>query len=51
MDNTHVMTKVQDKQIVAWTFFQTEQVHKLNVGTKTKLEYLKVNVHLDKALA
>jgi hypothetical protein len=51
VDDTHIKTKVQDKQIAAWTLLETEQVQQFNVGTKTKPAYLKVKVHLDRALA
>jgi hypothetical protein len=42
---------VQDKQITACTFNETEQVHQLNVEHETEPTYLKVDAHMEKALA
>jgi hypothetical protein len=33
------------------TLLEIEQVHQLNVGIETEHAYLKVNAHLDRALA
>jgi hypothetical protein len=51
VDEILVKNKVQDMCIAAWTLFEEEQVRLLNVGTETKPVYLKVNAHLDQALA
>jgi hypothetical protein len=51
VDETLVKTKVQDMRIAAWTLLDKEQVRLLNVGTETEPTYLKVNTHLDQALA
>jgi hypothetical protein len=39
-------TKIQDLQIVGWTL--TEQLVKLNLGTKVNPQYIKVNSQLTK---
>jgi hypothetical protein len=51
VDEIPVKTKVQDMCIGAWTLLEDEQVQLLNVGTETEPAYLKVNAHLDQALA
>lgn len=51
VDETPIKTKVQEMRITTWTLLEVEQVQLLNVEIETKPAYLKVNTHLDQALA
>jgi hypothetical protein len=44
IDETHVQKQIQDLTIASWTITKEEQLTSINLGAKTNLQHVKMNV-------